>query len=434
MKHIMTRGGVFLTTAVLAAMMACGATDYVQLARGVRNLQTNPHDATALNILLDAAKSDDYDVVVSRCMAIYTLWAGLDANDDLCRKAYQSLETRYPRSEITRLLKALNFLPTVCPQCAGAGKVTVSDQIRCSFCKGTGKRLESKNKVACPYCKGTAQRTVEKRIPCPTCQGVVRHVDRQKAQLGFNQVVEELEGRLKTAVACRADCDKALTVATSRERMAALMACREAYPDAFNRDILEKALRQESKAAQTLKLMQMKQAAEEMRRKQTVADEAVLGSIRQMASAKGALGEITAFLEKHPDSPVLEQARILKTEIENRRQAEWKAEQVRRWLWMVGGAVAGAVGIAWLIVFIRINRPQRVEIRRITPATAGAPDTFMGFHEEKVEPLTLVAATAATPEARLVFCPACGAKLGNPTKVVHQVVLCGVCHQRFHVN
>jgi hypothetical protein len=465
---------LFLVT--IAALCACplfAELDYGKLAKSLNDLRTDKKLTAGLPDILDAAKSDDDDDIVTRCMALYALRAGTLGNTALCQSAFQSLCNRHPDCETVKYLKSLALFPEPCKRCGGVGKIESVEETNCYNCRGTGlcPRCGGVGKInwqslngtshthvempafTCPVCRGSGKCRVclgspthqtKSFVKCPECNGIAKGVDRAKAASGFIKVGSELSAILKDANDCAAEYTAAMELKNPEEQLKALTACQKAHPKAVNASAIKETL----KNVQTAVAEQKKKAAEQ-KREITETHSKELENIRvssETAPAAVALQQLNSFVASNPDSPLIKEARQLQSDLEAKAAAERKSkEEHKRWIW-TGVALGGLFALTWLASFIKENffRKQVVHVRRPRQSdvdqSAVKADSKIEFssdlHDFVAQQLTatLEPATKQTPQADRVVCPDCGAELECPPAIRNQTVTCSACHQTFKVQ
>lgn len=129
----------FLLLAALASGFAWGSpSDYPALLEAVKTFEGNFSDQAALNRIYEAAKADDHEAVVTRCMGLYTLVMGATGKAATCQGGLQAITSRYPQSEVAVALGNLGLFPSPCEACQGTGVISQQKPVSCETCKNTG--------------------------------------------------------------------------------------------------------------------------------------------------------------------------------------------------------------------------------------------------------------------------------------------------------
>jgi hypothetical protein len=435
---------------MVVAVQAAFGTDYATLLTAVRNYKASASDTNALQTIYDVARARGADDVVSRCMAIYTLHMGIAGNDTVCQGGYQSLRSRYPKSDVTAQIQRLDLFPRPCPTCQGTGVIQKENETECSRCDGTGKcskcggagtirglvlrgsTLEPPRfkctacggSGTCPICNGTPKRTITSNQRCPDCGGVPKRINPVAAKNGLVGLCNDLEDVLSNTIDCEKSFADAMRLGEIDKRVAALNECLIKYKKALN-------------------LPEVKKLCEDLVRQQQTKEkqqEELLRTIRTSASKPAALIEIKNFLSENPDSPVIVEARLLAAEIEQAVNEEIRAAKILYWAKIGCGAIFVLAVLAWLASGIRVSWSKEIivpsQLPRDTPSrkipfTPASKKTPVASKHRTLHPRRN---DATLPETDSAACPECGAALSCPPDVANETVVCAVCRKAFYID
>ena len=332
----------FLLLVALASGFAWGApADYPALLEAVKTFEGNFADQAALNRIYEAAKTDDHEAVVTRCMGLYTLYMGATGKAATCQGGLQAITSRYPQSEVAVALSSLDLFAAPCEACQGTGFVSQQKPVSCETCKNTGtcskcdghgeyrhcpyhkcrkiwtlaeieklpqpsfysqwcyacyprsyggrpsktqptaleirKCGDCSGTGKCPQCRGQTG-SVTANQKCPRCQGIPKGVNASVAQTALAKLCQNTRELLQKAVACEDALAAALKEESPERKLAALNACLATCEGAFN---LRKVI--EARDALTQNVAQLDQQREEAARLRTVQAEEQAAQRQQLA-------------------------------------------------------------------------------------------------------------------------------------------------------
>ena len=475
-------------------------SDYPALLEAITKYQDNASETNALQVIVATARSNDCEAVTARCMGIYTLHMGANGNATVCQNGLGALVNRYPDSDVTKQLRQLDLFPSPCPTCQGIGSLAGNNGFVCQTCKGTGKcpkcdgggefkycpyhacrkmythktlkgnwgkrycpnclkqgkstELILKNCTdcsqtgKCPQCRGSGkQGDSTKFTRCPTCNGIPRKINTTVAQTALVKLCRDTKDTLQRGVDCEKAYAETLRIENPQARLEALNTCLTKYEGAFNLAMVQEARDILSKDVAKAEQLWAKEEKARLARERELAEQKVqtlkqhqllMRTIRAATSKRAALLEIRKFIEENPESPVIVEARLLATEIEQTVAAENRAaKRIRNLVIGCVGAIMLAV-VAWLVSCIKFTRPREVEIPvKFPKATPPQKIPFRPATQETAAAprlRVLLPKQANTLEENAVACPECGAWLESPADVAEEDVVCASCHKAFHIQ
>ena len=397
----------------LSVVIAHGDADYAVLLEAVKKYQNGYSDANALQIINNAARSEDYEAVVTRCMVIYALHMGTSGNVAKCQGGVQVICNRYPNSEVASQLRQLSLFPSPCETCQGIGTVPITSVSGCSACENSGKcrrcggvgtvkgaALKGRTRIGvwrynhggvgdrhtyrgaedrtfyhdygsgtpepterpdikcsvcrgsgnCPTCDGIPAKEHSSTTSCPTCNGVANGIDSTVAKNYLMRICQDTKDSLQKAVDCESAYTSAMQSDDPQQRSAALKACLVKYEGAFN-------LAMVSEAQKSAAEMEQKRLISEQQTREKHAN--LLQVIRDTKSRRAAMIEIQKFLEDKPDSPMIVEARLLAAEIAQHLADQNKAAKREQNMLVGCAALVGFALLVWFVSCIKSARPAR---------------------------------------------------------------------------
>jgi len=473
--------------------LAYGANpDYTDLMKAVATYDRDPTDATALNTILDTAKSDGPETVVTRCMGLYILHMGLTGNASICQGGYQSLCSRYPSSAVTVRFQDLNIVPVPCDACKGSGVIQQQRQVTCESCKNTGKcqkcdgygeycwcpshRCQKKYKKSdlrypngtfrthcpncgtllktsactdcsktgkCPQCRGNSATTVSVQ-KCPFCKGIPKAINMDIAKSERARLCQALSSELETAAACDAWLAEAMRIESLPQRLQMLENGVARFEGALTLEPMITARNETAKLVSDLRLSQEaeqsilaenERAKTEQQAQVLDQHQALLRVIRNTPSKAAALVELQHFMDENPDSPVIVEARLVAAELGQAMTAENNARKRNRYITIGCGSFMGLAVVAWLVSCVKFARPKEIVIAQQAPARENPPRKIPlhGVNRTPHLPM-LLPKRSDTPFEYAAYCPECEALLECPPDIQDMNVICSACQKPFHVN
>lgn len=384
--------------------------DYAQLESTCEQLKTDPRNPASLDLILNAAKFEKSDKLRSSFMGITTLSGLLQGNDDKYAAYLKSLLNAYPRSVAAEVCARENFY-SICKECNGVGKKTITSTIncppcnnsgRCSRCGGSGRRpgLKGAGDLQCLTCRGSGncpscrscwvreqrtdsfgrtystvvyQRERTNTIKCPACNGVMPPVNAARLKESFLQLLQDTQNMClqnsgvqqtlvgvdntmslmdKIAILERTitNYSRAENIGDVREKLASL-----------KQSLLNEKMEQESQKIRDENLARnQKLKDEDLARNQKIADEEqarlkknleegqaqvhrkLLDSARDSSVLSVVIVHLRDFIRDNPESPFIDEAKLLLAEKEALAIEQNKAKTRNRYI-LIGGGMLAAI-------------------------------------------------------------------------------------------
>lgn len=373
--------------------------DYAQLSTTCEQLQTDPRNPDSLDLMLNAAQYEKSDKLRSSFMGVITLAGLLLGNDDKYTVCLKSLLNSYPRSVAAEVCARENFY-SICKECNGVGKKTETTEINCpscgnsgscSSCGGSGRRpgLKGAGDLQCLTCRGsgrcprcsicwvrvpstdrfgrTYSQVVYKRertttIKCPVCNGVMPPVNTARLKESFLQLLQNTQNMCLQ----NSGVQQALAEVDNDMPLRAKVAILEKTMTNFSRaenigdvrekltflkqSLLNEKMAQESQKIKEENLARTQKIAEEeqalstkgLKEEQAQLHRRLLDSARSSSMLPVVIVHLRDFIRDNPESPVIDEAKLLLAEKEALAVEQNKAKTRNRNI-LIGGGLLAAI-------------------------------------------------------------------------------------------
>jgi len=276
-------------------------------------------------------------------------------------------------------------------------------------------------------------------------------MDSFAAQCGLERFCKDTKAALTKTVDCEKEYAEALKNEDPKKTLEALNECLAKYDGTYNRAVVLEArdglVKQMNESNErraeedTIRLERERHLAEQ---KQRVIDahQSVLDTIRQTKPKSVACVEIRKFMSENPNSPVIDEARLLADELETQLIAENKATRNRERFGLGCLAFVGLFFLVWLGRCIEFMRPVK-GVFPVTSAKKQGEDQKPAFPppaqpeavtNDPTRVLVVYPVTVNTPDANIVACAECGALMDCPPEVRQTIVMCSFCKKMFFIH